>query len=146
MDSTPLAFMNMSAGEVRKLYRDLSRKYHPDKNAEDTTAKFMKLKDAFEVLSDKDKRLAYDIYGQVDFSADEKTKQALEMQFKNKTDVEAQFSAYKSSRAKMKVFGDVGPYYITWLLLTAFRIEVGANIYSLLTYVVCNRENIHSTF
>ena len=62
MDTTPVAFMNLTQGEIRKLYRDLSRKYHPDKNAEDTTAKFMKLKEAFEVLGDKDKKLAYDIY------------------------------------------------------------------------------------
>lgn len=123
MDTTPVAFMNMTQGEIRKLYRDLSRKYHPDKNAEDTTEKFMKLKEAFEVLGDKDKKLAYDIYNQVDFSADEKMMDALMITHKNKTERDKQFEAYKAGRAGMKVFGDVGPYYITWLLLTSFRVE-----------------------
>lgn len=83
----------------------------------------MKLKEAFEVLGDKDKKLAYDIYNQVDFSADEKMMDALSITHKNKTDRDKQFEAYKAGRAGMKVFGDVGPYYITWLLLTAFRID-----------------------
>ena len=64
--------MNKTKGEVKRLYRDLSVKYHPDKNAEDTTEKFMRLKDAYEVLSDEYKRVTYDLHGQEDFSADDK--------------------------------------------------------------------------
>jgi DnaJ-class molecular chaperone len=40
MDTTPQAFMSMNSSSIKKMYRDLSRKYHPDKNTEDTTDKF----------------------------------------------------------------------------------------------------------
>ena len=45
------------------------------------------------------------------------------MSFKNKTDLDAQFKTYKNGKSTMKTLTDVGPYYITWLLLTYFRIE-----------------------
>ena len=50
METTPKDFMSLNSSEVKKIYRDLSRKYHPDKNQEDTTEKFMSIKKAFEVL------------------------------------------------------------------------------------------------
>ena len=71
-ETTPQAFMALNSSDVKKMYRELSRKYHPDKNEEDTTDKFMKLKLAFEILNDNDKRVMYDVYGQEDFSADDR--------------------------------------------------------------------------
>ncbi|HEX4412668.1 MAG TPA: J domain-containing protein [Lacipirellulaceae bacterium] len=51
--------------EIQKAYRKLARKYHPDMNPNDATAKkkFQEVQSAFEVLSDPDKRKKYDQFG-----------------------------------------------------------------------------------
>ncbi len=54
-----------SADEIRKAYRQLARKYHPDVNPDDKKAKerFQQVQTAFEVLDDEKKRELYDRYG-----------------------------------------------------------------------------------
>src|SRR5215218_6521022 len=54
-----------SSEEIQKAYRKLARKYHPDMNPDDATAKkkFQEVQSAFEVLSDADKRKRYDQFG-----------------------------------------------------------------------------------
>lgn len=56
---------NASPDEVKKAYRKLARKYHPDVNPNDKTAqkKFQQINEANEVLSDPEKRKKYDQYG-----------------------------------------------------------------------------------
>lgn len=54
-----------SQDEIKKAYRKLARKYHPDVNPNDTAAhkKFQQINEANEVLSDPEKRKKYDHYG-----------------------------------------------------------------------------------
>jgi molecular chaperone DnaJ len=56
---------NASNDEIKKSYRRLAMKHHPDRNTGDASAeqKFKEAKEAYEVLSDADKRAAYDQFG-----------------------------------------------------------------------------------
>lgn len=56
---------NATVEEIRKAFRKLARKYHPDVNPNDKSAKekFQQINEANEVLSDPDKRAKYDKYG-----------------------------------------------------------------------------------
>ncbi|MCH7981927.1 MAG: DnaJ domain-containing protein, partial [Proteobacteria bacterium] len=54
-----------TAGEIKKSYRRLAMKHHPDRNADDEHAekRFKEAKEAYEVLKDQDKRATYDQFG-----------------------------------------------------------------------------------
>jgi molecular chaperone DnaJ len=54
-----------SNDEIKKAYRRLAMKHHPDRNKDDekAEAKFKEVKEAYEALSDADKRAAYDQFG-----------------------------------------------------------------------------------
>ncbi|MAB39610.1 MAG: molecular chaperone DnaJ [Aequorivita sp.] len=56
---------NATASEIKKAYRKLARKYHPDLNPNDASAqqKFQQINEAHEVLIDPEKRKKYDQYG-----------------------------------------------------------------------------------
>ncbi|HSH82528.1 MAG TPA: DnaJ C-terminal domain-containing protein [Herpetosiphonaceae bacterium] len=63
-----------SADDIKKAYRKLARKYHPDINPGNTEAetKFKEINEAYEVLSDSDKRTKYDRFG-ADFNRYQQT-------------------------------------------------------------------------
>ena len=62
---------NAEEREIKKAYKRLAMKFHPDKNPEDATAedKFKEVKEAYEILTNKEKRREYDQYGHAAFES-----------------------------------------------------------------------------
>src|SRR6266852_5603827 len=55
-----------TADEIRKAYKRLSKKYHPDANKDkDAPERFKQVQEAYDVLQDPEKRQQYDRFGQV---------------------------------------------------------------------------------
>lgn len=56
---------NASPEEIKKAYRKLAMKYHPDQNPGDKSAeeKFKEVNEAYEILSDAEKKSRYDQFG-----------------------------------------------------------------------------------
>jgi molecular chaperone DnaJ len=62
---------NASADEIKKAFRRLAMQYHPDRNKEaEAEARFKEVNEAYEVLSDTEKRQLYDRFGHQATSAD----------------------------------------------------------------------------
>ena len=59
---------NATFDEIRKMYKKLALKYHPDKNKdnEETTNQFKEISEAYDTLGDEQKRKSYDLYGNTD--------------------------------------------------------------------------------
>ena len=60
-----------SDDEIKKAYRKVAMKFHPDRNPGDAAAEesFKEASEAYEVLSDSDKKTRYDQYGHQAFAA-----------------------------------------------------------------------------
>ena len=67
---------NVAADGLKKAYRKVAMKYHPDRNPDDSSAedKFKEAAEAYEVLSDPDKRAKYDRYGHDAVNGNEQAK------------------------------------------------------------------------
>lgn len=62
---------NSTDSEIKKAYRELAKKYHPDLNRDDpksAEAKMKEINEAYDVLKDKEKRAQYDQFGHAAFS------------------------------------------------------------------------------
>ena len=81
---------NATQDDIKKAYRKLARKYHPDLNPNDPSAKdkFQEINEANEVLSDPEKRKKYDAYGE---------------HWKHADEFEAQQQAYRAQQAEVRV-------------------------------------------
>ena len=60
---------DVDGGDIKKAYRKLAMKYHPDRNPGDSEAerKFKEVSEAYEILKDDEKRAAYDRFGHAAF-------------------------------------------------------------------------------
>ncbi len=62
---------NASFDEIKKAYRKLAQKYHPDVNkSKEAEERFKEINEAYQVLSDPEKRKIYDQFGSVNFGQD----------------------------------------------------------------------------
>ncbi|KAF7424622.1 DnaJ- protein scj1 [Pleurotus ostreatus] len=108
-----------SEQDIKKAYKRLSRRYHPDKNkdpgAED---KFVEIAHAYEVLSDSEKRQIYDRYGEEGLKAHEDGHQA-----SNPFDMFSNFFGQRSQQQTRR-----GPTSMTEFEVQLSDIYTGANI------------------
>ena len=54
---------NATQDEIKKAFRKLAHKYHPDKNGSGDEAKFKEINEAYQILKDDKKRKQYDQFG-----------------------------------------------------------------------------------
>ena len=100
-----------SEADIKKAYRKLARKYHPDLNPNDETSKvkFQELNEANEVLSDAEKRKKYDKYGKDWKHADEFEKQGqYQQQNRSSQSNSSRFNEQDYSSFFESVFGNMG--------------------------------------
>src|SRR4029078_2040423 len=93
--------------EIKKAYRKLARKMHPDLNPNDKEAhkKFQQINEANEVLSDPEKRKKYDQYGK-DWKHAEQFEQAKQSQGSGKETFTGNFNESDFSDFFTSMFGD----------------------------------------
>lgn len=102
---------NASQDEIRKAYRKLARKYHPDVNSgdEDSVRKFKEVNEANEVLSDPEKRKKYDQYGKDWQHAEQFEKMRRDNPYQHYTyNSNAGFEGGGFSDFFRSIFGDMG--------------------------------------
>jgi molecular chaperone DnaJ len=98
--------------EVRRAYKKLARKHHPDVNPgnEQSEARFKEISAAYEVLSDQDKRAAYDEFGEdaLASSFDPEQARAYRRWQKGRTDGGVPFSGERLDFDLADLFGGLG--------------------------------------
>ncbi len=100
---------NATEAEIKKAYRKMAIKYHPDKNQGDKTAeeKFKEISQAYEVLSDKNKRTQYDQYGHAAFTSGGRSTHGFGGGFHDPRDVFSQFFGNSGGGAGNSFFEDL---------------------------------------
>ena len=90
---------NASTDDIKKAYRKLARKHHPDLNPNDATAKkkFQEINEANEVLSDPEKRKKYDKYGKDWKNAEH---------FENAEKQQQQYGGFQGQQGGTESFGE----------------------------------------
>ncbi|HEV2320353.1 MAG TPA: molecular chaperone DnaJ [Verrucomicrobiae bacterium] len=98
------------ADEIKKAYRKLAVKFHPDKNPGDHTAeeRFKELGEAYEALSDPQKRAAYDQYGHAAFDARQRAARGFGGGFHDPFDIFREVFGGGSSNIFETIFGSGG--------------------------------------
>lgn len=96
--------------DIKKAYRKLARKYHPDVNPNDESAKtkFQEINEAHEVLSDPEKRKKYDKYGKDWKHADEFEKQKHHQQQSSRQGFSSDYGNEDYSSFFESMFGGMG--------------------------------------
>lgn len=91
-----------SEKEIKKAYRELAKKYHPDTNQiEDTTEIFQMITEAYDNLSDKEKRKQYDLHYEQDTNDVEMTSEDLKDEFKRDLEKNAERKAKRKALNSM---------------------------------------------
>eukprot|EP00347_Sterkiella_histriomuscorum_P006408 403352880 len=133
--------------KVKSNYRQLSRHLHPDKNPDPNAAEmFRQLTLANEILQSSEKRIAYDIFGQTDFSQEERILNQLQSQFKDEKMRTEQFRLYQTGVRTIAIFLDVFPFYFTWLILTIVFLKDDRRKAKILLMVWCISQGAAETF
>ena len=87
-----------SQSEIKRAYHEQAKKYHPDKNEKEESAgrKFQRVAEAYETLSDPEKRRLYDAYGE-----DYKNVQQQQQQRQQQRDFFDPFNQYRNRRPQV---------------------------------------------
>ncbi|PML18249.1 DnaJ C-terminal domain-containing protein [Vibrio breoganii] len=99
-----------SKKEIKKAYKKLASRYHPDKNKEaSASAKFKEVKEAYEILSDQDKRAQYDQYGHAAFDDSYRSRQQHNQRSANGSGFSRSSQAHQGFSGFEDMFGH-GPF------------------------------------
>ena len=96
---------NADQNTIKKAYRKLAMKYHPDKNInnrEQSESKFKEISEAYDVLSDKNKKTNYDMNNTTEFSNFKKPEDIFKDFFKN----DQMFNTFNNDFFKSNMFNN----------------------------------------
>jgi curved DNA-binding protein CbpA len=106
--------------EVRRAFRNLAKRYHPDVNSDATAQiKFQQINEAYQVLQDEEKRRLYDLRLQIGFPAQTIYYRPGNVRYRAKGD---KYAHYKSkgqaddSYSKLEEYFDIGLFVVVFLL------------------------------